>query len=235
MQLKFHQSPHYSSLKLLQKSTSLPSFTDTTNSSSGSIEPTDEEHRKSAVKWILAYSRKVARDTQYLAVAYLHRLPANFTFTEENHERLAATLLLLASKINEVYPPKISSLLARCQRSTSKEELIELEARVVAALDYQLALEHTPYSQVSQVLGALHGERLGECEKLLRMIAANREVWNAGEETLAYAVVYLILPQFIKDMRLRSNQKVKALAITIYNIYQANKEQYEREKENRGK
>jgi hypothetical protein len=39
----------------------------------------------------------------------------------------------------------------------------------------------------------------------------------------------------VKDMRLRTNQKVKALAITIYNLYQTSKEQYEREKENRGK
>ena len=48
-------------------------------------------------------------------------------------------------------------------------------------------------------------------------------------------MVYLILPQFVKEMRLRNNQKIKALAITIYNLYQASKEQYEREKENRGK
>lgn len=67
------------------------------------------------------------------------------------------------------------------------------------------------------------------------MVAGNREVWSAGDETLAYAVVYLILPQFVKEMRLRNNQKVKALAITIYNLYQTSKEQYEREKENRGK
>jgi hypothetical protein len=222
MQLKFHQSPHYSSLKLLHKATSLPSFTDTA-SSSHSIDATDESLRKLAVKWILAYTKKVARDTQYLAVAYLHRLPSSVGFTEDNHELLAATLLLIASKINEVYPPKITSLLARCQRPANKDEIIALEARITAALDYELALDHTPYSQVALILGALHGERLGECEKLLRMVAGNREVWGAGEETLAYAVVYLILPQFVKEMRLRNNQKVKALAINIYNLYQTSK------------
>jgi hypothetical protein len=174
MQLKFHQSPHYGSLKLLQKSTSLPSFTDTTSTSSNSIDAGDEALRKLAVKWILAYTKKVARDTQYLAVAYLHRLPASVAFTEDNHELLAATLLLIASKINEVYPPKITSLLARCQRPTPKDDIIALEARLTAALNYELALEHTPYSQVALVLGALHAERVGECEKLLRMVAGNR-------------------------------------------------------------
>ena len=67
------------------------------------------------------------------------------------------------------------------------------------------------------------------------MVSGNRDIWSAGDETLAYAVVYLILPQFVKEMRLRNNQRIKSLAITIYNLYQTNKDLYEREKENRGK
>jgi hypothetical protein len=49
------------------------------------------------------------------------------------------------------------------------------------------------------------------------------------------AIVYLIIPQFVKEMKLRNNDKVKTLAIKIYNLYQASKEKFEREKENRGK
>lgn len=99
-----------------------------------------------AVKWILAYGRKVARDTQYLAVSYLHRLPSSLAFTEDSFELLAATLLLVAAKINEIYPPKISSLLGRCQHPSSKDDVVNMEAKVVAALDYDLAIEQTPYS-----------------------------------------------------------------------------------------
>ena len=73
MQLKFHGNTHYSSSKMLQKCTSMPSISDTA-SSNNSIESNDEEHRRSAIKWILAYNRKVSRDTQYLAVAYLNIL-----------------------------------------------------------------------------------------------------------------------------------------------------------------
>jgi hypothetical protein len=70
---------------------------------------------------------------------------------------LAATLLLIASKLNEVYPPKITSLLSRCQHAVCKDDIIELEAKITAALEYNLALENTPYSQITLILGALHG------------------------------------------------------------------------------
>ena len=52
---------------------------------------------------------------------------------------------------------------------------------------------------------------------------------------LAYAVIYLIIPQFIKEMRLQQNMEIKTLAVRIYNLYWENKKKYEQEKENRGK
>jgi len=73
MQTKFYQN-YTTAPKLLQKSTSVPSFSETTNSSTNSIESIDDEYRRSAIKWLLAYNRKVAKDTHYLAISYLHQL-----------------------------------------------------------------------------------------------------------------------------------------------------------------
>jgi hypothetical protein len=127
MQMKLSHSNQMGSAKILQKATSLPSFTDTTNSSSNSIESIDDEYRKLAIKWILSYNKKVTKDTQYLAIAYLTKLaPKAIYVTEENYEQVAITTLLIASKMNEIYPPKITSMIARCKRSISKDEIIEL-------------------------------------------------------------------------------------------------------------
>lgn len=60
--------------RLLQKATSLPSLADTASSSS--LDQFEEEPRRLAVRWVLAYSRKVGRDTQYLAISYLSGLQA---------------------------------------------------------------------------------------------------------------------------------------------------------------
>lgn len=53
-----------------------------------------------------------------------------------------------------------------------------------------------------------------------------------GEEALAYAVVYLIVPQLVRGLQLQDAPQVKALAVKIYNIYQEAKWRHEKEKEN---
>jgi hypothetical protein len=74
MQVKFQESNGLGSARQLQKSTSMPSFTDTNHSSTNSIDSLDDEYRKYAIRWILGYNKKVSRDTQYLAISYLNRL-----------------------------------------------------------------------------------------------------------------------------------------------------------------
>lgn len=101
MQLRFQQVTNSTSHKMLKKATSMPSFTDTNNSSSNSIEPTDEEYRKLAIKWILSFTRKTGKDTQYLAISYLCQLNIKpFFLNEDNYEKIAITVLLIAAKMN---------------------------------------------------------------------------------------------------------------------------------------
>lgn len=71
--------------------------------------------------------------------------------------------MLIASKMNEIYPPKISSMIARCKRSVSKEEVIALEARIVSAFDYEVAFPSTAYTLIAQILGHLHADKMQEC------------------------------------------------------------------------
>lgn len=74
MQVKFLQHNGLGSTKSLQKCTSMPSITDTAASSSGSIEAQEDEYRKLISKWILGYTKRVSKTTQYLAVTYLNAL-----------------------------------------------------------------------------------------------------------------------------------------------------------------
>ena len=62
------------------------------------------------------------------------------------------------------------------------------------------------------------------------MVACHKELYQVSDEIAAYAIIYLIIPDFIRKMKLRENHKIKTLAIKIYNIYTLAKEQYEREK-----
>jgi hypothetical protein len=237
MQPKFQNEGQYPSSRLLQKCTSMPAFSESTNSSTNSIDSPDDCYRQLAIRWILAFSKKVAKDTQYLAISLLNRLnrlaPHALPLTEQSHERVALATLLIASKMNEIYPPKISQLAAKCRRLVRREEVLEMEASILEALEFEVALEETVFTHLHRILGCLYGDKLEECEKLYRMVASRREVYEFGEEIAAYALIYLIIPDFVRKMKLRENGRIKALAIKIYNIYSETKQQYEREKENR--
>ena len=58
------------------------------------------------------------------------------------------------------------------------------------------------------------------------MVACHRELYLYGDEIAAYAIIYLIIPDFIRKMKLRENNKIKTLAIKIYNIYTEAKDLY---------
>ena len=101
MQVRFQQMNNYASSKMLKKATSMPSFTDTNNSSSNSLEPTDEEYRKLAIRLILSLTRKIGKDTHYLAISYLCQLNHKpFFQNEDNYEKIAITVVLIAAKMN---------------------------------------------------------------------------------------------------------------------------------------
>jgi hypothetical protein len=62
---------------------------------------------------------------------------------------LAITVLLLASKMNEIYPPKITSMIARCRATISKQEIIETEGHILQAFGYDISIDSTPYTRIN--------------------------------------------------------------------------------------
>ena len=157
MQQKFQNVSNTHSAKLLQKCTSLPAFSESTNSSSNSIDSVDEEYRKQAVKWMLSFTKKVTKDTQYLAVAIFHKLTPGLQIVEENYEKIALSCMLIASKMNEIYPPKITQMTAKCKRFIHKDEVLELEGQILAVLNFEVAIDSTIYTQMHAILGCLYG------------------------------------------------------------------------------
>lgn len=201
MQQKFQNISNCHSAKLLQKCTSLPSFSESTVSSNHSIESIDDEFRKQAIKWILGFNKKVTKDTQYLAIAILNRFTTHIN--EDNHEKVAICTLLIASKMNEVYPPKITQMAVKCRKYVDKEEIVVMEGSMLTALNFEVALDNTIYTQMIRILGCIYGEKLEECEKLYRIVASNKELYQFGDEIAAYSIIYLIIPDFVRKMKLR--------------------------------
>lgn len=65
-------------------------------------------------------------------------------------------LLLIASKMNEIYPPKITAMLAKCKKVIAKEEIVALEAGLLAAFEFEVALDSNAFTIMHGILGCLY-------------------------------------------------------------------------------
>lgn len=61
---------------------------------------------------------------------------------------------MFASKMNEIYPPNISSIIKRCKASTppiTRSALIEMEGRILNFLGFDVAIQ-SPFNLINQIL-----------------------------------------------------------------------------------
>ena len=130
MQVCNNYSPNFTvQYTQLHKTTSLPSFQMQEQqfySSNSSIESQEESYWRNASKWIMRLRKKinVSKCTLYLAISYMWKLiRLGCIMNEDNYEKIAAALVLLSAKMNEIYPPKMSSLINRCTHRFTKDDL----------------------------------------------------------------------------------------------------------------
>jgi hypothetical protein len=87
----------------------------------------EDDFWRSAVRWILKFrgARNISNGTLYLAISYLRRLvQRGLRLTANNSEHIAATLVLLSAKMNEIYPPTMTELLRKCKDGVTKDEMV---------------------------------------------------------------------------------------------------------------
>ena len=98
------------------------------------------------------------KDTQYVAIAILNKLA--IPLNDDNKEKIAIACLLIASKMNEIYPPKITHLVAKTSRFVHRDDIINLEGQLLAALNFDVAIDQTVYTYMHRILGCLYGDKL---------------------------------------------------------------------------
>ena len=81
---------------------------------------------------------------------------------------------------------------------------------------------------MQQILGKTWKSRLEDSEKLYRIVATTRELCEVDSKEAAYAILYLIVPDYLKKMELKEIQEIKKLAVKLYNVYIENKDKQEK-------
>jgi hypothetical protein len=143
---KMNQILYRSHSIILEKVKSTPSIISTSESScssesSDSLENISNEFRQIAVKLIIHLSKQIEKDTQYLAISYIHELiKKGITFGQDDYETVSVACLLLACKMNEVAVPKLSYMFARCKKLILKEEVVNMEAHILSAFNFNIAI-----------------------------------------------------------------------------------------------
>lgn len=115
----------------------------------------EEGYWRSATKWILRLRKKinVSKGTIYLAISYMWRLiKIGCNLNEDNYEKIAATLVLMSAKMNEIYPPKMSTLIQKCSKPITKEELTIMEGWILSAFNFDMSFPDISYSYLAQYL-----------------------------------------------------------------------------------
>lgn len=117
----------------LSKIASMPSFQlfgpsfSATNSCENILQ---ESYWRNSVKFILKLKKqvKISCATLHLAISYLGKMvfDLGYELQENNYEKIAISLVLVSAKMIEIYPPRISTLLSKCLKFYTKEDLVEI-------------------------------------------------------------------------------------------------------------
>lgn len=106
-------------------------------SASPSIQP---RMRSVLLDWLVEVCEvyKLHRETYYLAVDYLDRyLSVSNNISKNQLQLIGVTCLLIASKFEEIYPPKLNEFAYITDGSCSESDILRTEISIVKAIDWK--------------------------------------------------------------------------------------------------
>lgn len=101
----------------------------------------NEQMREVQIDWIVDVSVKfrLLSTTLFMSVNLLDRYLQVEECSRDKFQLLGITSLFIASKYEEIYPPHMKEYINVCDKATyTKEDMLEMEAKVIQALDFNL-------------------------------------------------------------------------------------------------
>ncbi|PJF17870.1 hypothetical protein PSACC_02300 [Paramicrosporidium saccamoebae] len=122
------------------------------------------------VNWLIEVSLhfRLHRETFYLAVHYLDRfLSLHWGVARGSLQLIGVACLFIASKLEEIYPPKLKDFAVVCDGSCSSSAIFETELDVLMALQWKLSFP-TVYFWLNLYLDLLQNHLCSEMIESLR-------------------------------------------------------------------
>lgn len=102
---------------------------------------------------------KMALETLFITVQIIDRYLQVRQVRRSRLQLVGVSALLVASKYEEIYPPEIKELVYITDKAYTKQEILEMEADILAALDYQFCVP-TTHTFLCRFLKAAHADRV---------------------------------------------------------------------------
>ena len=93
------------------------------------------------IDWLaeIHYKFKMWTETLYVTVGIIDRyLSQTPDFKKEDLQCLGITALHIAGKYEEIYPPELKNLLRATDNAVAKEEIIDMEFKILFALQFEV-------------------------------------------------------------------------------------------------
>lgn len=141
---------------------------------------------------------KFQSETFYLAVNLVYRYLSIHQVTKDRLQLLGATSLFMAGKYEEIYPPTLKEYLSLCENAFTKSDLLAVETRILAAVDFKLAVPSSLkfLYRYSHIAGLGKKEHHFACLVLELSSVTGRISLTYKGSQLAAACVYLTMKVF---------------------------------------
>ena len=186
------------------------------------------------VDWLVDVSAKfkLLSETFFSAVNLLDRYLERRQVQRDKLQLVGITCLMIMSKFEEIYPPSVRDYVCVCDRAYSQEEILDTEADVLQALQFDLATTSSLifYREMSPEV-KLSPKPLVFGEYLLQTALLSESAFKFSNRELACGALFLVnkifkcKKTFAKDlaplMECVSESRVKSCAKELYKILTA--------------
>jgi cyclin B len=105
----------------------------------------NEKMRAILIDWLIDVhlKYKMVAETLFLTVYLIDKYLECNQVSRQRLQLVGIAALFLASKYEEIYPPQLRDFIEVTDRSYSKYELLEMESKIVGALNFSLTVPST--------------------------------------------------------------------------------------------
>jgi hypothetical protein len=98
------------------------------------------EMRQILIDWLIDvhHSFDLKEQTLYLAVAYLNEYSSMLDITKHDYQLVGIVSLWIASKCEEIYPPRMQNYIQVTDNSYSASQFKSMEGKILLALNFNL-------------------------------------------------------------------------------------------------